>query len=82
MRKRPLSPTLPEDGKDGSNGASRTETLVAIIDHWLAAKGLADQLGIRFLAYLLAMTVQEARANLHAGDKLAFHSMTNGASSS
>ena len=69
MTKRPFLQALPADGRDGSNGPSRTETLVAIIDHCGAAKTLADQVGNRFLAYLLAMTIQEARSNLRPGDE-------------
>ena len=40
----------------------RTEQLVDAIDHCAAAKDIADGLGDRFLAYLLAMAIQEARA--------------------
>jgi hypothetical protein len=60
-----MSKPLESERSQASDGAgSRTDRVVAIIDHCAAAKALADEIGNRFLAYLLAMTVQEAQSSL------------------
>lgn len=41
---------------------SRIDRLVEIIDHCSAAKQGADEMGDKFLSYLLSMAIQEARA--------------------
>lgn len=41
---------------------SRIDRLVEIMDHCGAAKQSADEMGDKFLSYLLAMAIQEARA--------------------
>lgn len=43
---------------------ARTDRIVEIIDQCVSAKAIADKLGEKFLAYLLAMAIQEARASL------------------
>lgn len=43
-------------------GARRLECLVELVDHCTAAKGMADDLDEKFLAYLLAMAIQETRS--------------------
>lgn len=45
-----------------SGGTRRMDRLVELVDHCAAAKDTADRLGETFLAYLLAMAIQEARA--------------------
>ena len=68
MTKHPLLQVFPSQG-GGEPSGRRTESLVAIVNHCAAAKTMADQAGNKFLAYLLAMTLQEARTNLGSGDE-------------
>ena len=56
---------------------STTDQMIAIVDHCTAAKALADGISNRFLAYLLAMTIQEARTNLRPDDDLAATLLTD-----
>ena len=67
MRKRPSLRAPSASNGDASPGRSRTESLVAIVDHCAVAETLADKAGYKFLAYLLAMTIQEARSNIRPG---------------
>ena len=48
----------------------RDKQLMSIVDHCTVAKTLADQIGDKFLSYLLAMSIQEAsgRLGLESGD--------------
>ena len=50
------------------SGESRVQQMVALIDQCTAAKKTADALGEKFLAYLLAMTIQESRAAIRRND--------------
>ena len=82
MTKRPLVPA-PVNSSDGANGSGRSERLVAIVDHCATAKALADGIGDKFLAYLLAMTIQEARANLRPdNEERVLRSLIDGVSES
>lgn len=42
-------------------GSGHTDKLVELIDHCTAAKKIADEMGETFLAYLIAMAIQEGR---------------------
>ena len=68
-------PVLPNPQQAAQHAASKTRSnqLLALVEHCTAAQTVADRLGEKFLAYMLAMTIQEAKATLgrepgaHAG---------------
>ena len=62
MIEQPGLPIAPPDAEDGR--VHRIDQTVAIMDHCRAAKVLADRRGDKFLSYILAMAIEEARTNL------------------
>ena len=63
MPDRPLSSTRVRERWE-----KRDDQLRALIEHCTAAKTIADGQGEKFLAYMLAMTLQAARGTLEAGE--------------
>ena len=75
MNKRLSSPSAPLSQRIGSLRANPTDQLAAILDHCTQAKALAEAIGDRFLAYMLAMTIQEASGQMEqANPPVALHS--------
>ena len=48
----------------------RVDRLAEVVDHCTASKLVAEELGDRFLAYLLAMAIQEARTAMRVEIKM------------
>ncbi len=61
MPDRPLSSTRIQEHSE-----ERNDQLRALIEHCTAAQTIADVQGEKFLAYMLAMTIQAARGTLDA----------------
>ena len=61
MPDRPMSSTRVRERPE-----KRDDQLRALIEHCTSAQTIADGLGEKFLAYMLAMTIQAARGTLDA----------------
>ena len=64
MTKRPMLQVFKTGATDDVAEPNRTQQIAAIVDHCTTAKALAEDAGNKFLAYMLAMTIQEARSAL------------------
>lgn len=62
MSKRPAPLSPPVEVADDPFEKRRSRQLDALLDHCLSAQVIADVQGEKFLSYMLAMTIQAARA--------------------